>query len=125
MTDEPLEVPGPVLGGLQHLLVIRSLPALIIHHSLVCDEGQSQDAQAAVTSHHHLRNCAHTWTETSQRFIVPVNKEPTFPNLTATLITSSESQLSLICSLKHRLNCTQKCSAHTVEELNIVYLNFL
>lgn len=55
-----LEVPSPVLSSLQHFCVICSFIALIICHNLVGDEGQAQDTQATVTSHHHLRDCAHT-----------------------------------------------------------------
>lgn len=54
-----LEVLGSVLGGLQHLLMVCLLIALIICHNLVGDEGETQDTQATVTSHHHLWNCAH------------------------------------------------------------------
>lgn len=61
VADEPLEVLGSVLCGLQHLFVIRLLIAVIVCHDLVGNEGQTQDAQATVASHHHLWHCTHTW----------------------------------------------------------------
>lgn len=61
VADEPLEVLGSVLRGPQHLLVVRLLIAVIICHDLVGNEGQTQDAQAAVASHNHLWHCTHTW----------------------------------------------------------------
>lgn len=73
VAHEPLEVPGPALGGLQHLLVVGPLVAVVVHHDLVGDEGQAQDAQAAVTSRHHLRNRAHTCGDARRR-----NKEELF-----------------------------------------------
>lgn len=60
VADKPLEVLGSVLGGLQHLLVVGFLIAVIICHDLVGDKRQTQDMQATVTSHHHLWDCAHT-----------------------------------------------------------------
>ncbi len=62
MADEPLEVLGSVLGGPQYLLMVCLLIAVIISHNLVGDERQTQDAQATVTSHHHLWHCTHTLT---------------------------------------------------------------
>lgn len=59
LADEPLQVLGSSLGGPQHLLVVGLLSAVVVCHDLVGDKGQTQDTQAAVTSHHHLWNCAH------------------------------------------------------------------
>lgn len=60
VADKLLDVLGSVLGGPQHLLMVCLLIALIVRHDLVGDEGETQDAQATVTSHHHLWHRAHT-----------------------------------------------------------------
>lgn len=61
VADELLEVLGSKLGGFQHFRVVCPLLAVIICHNLVGDEGQTQDAQATVTSYHHLWHRTHTW----------------------------------------------------------------
>ncbi len=70
MADELLEVLGSMLGGSQHLLMVCLLTAVITRHNLVGDEGQTQDTQAAVTSHHHLWHGTHTLMERSSLFQV-------------------------------------------------------
>lgn len=60
VANELLEVLGSALGGLQYLLVVRLLIAVIIGHNHVGNERQTQDTQATVTGHHHLWHCTHT-----------------------------------------------------------------
>lgn len=60
VADELLEILGSLLGGPQHLLMVGLLIAVIICHNFVGDEGQTQNTQATVPSHHHLWHCTHT-----------------------------------------------------------------
>lgn len=69
--DQPLEVLGSVLGGPQHLFVVCFLSAVIIGHNLVGDEGQAQDTQTTVASHHHLWDGAHAWAKKRRIISMP------------------------------------------------------
>lgn len=62
VADEILEILGSALCGPQHLLVVRLLAAVIIHHNFVRDEGQTKDTQTAVAGHNHLWHRTHACT---------------------------------------------------------------
>ena len=59
--EQPLQLLSPLLAPLQYLFVIGLLLAVVVHHRQVGDEGQGEDAHAAVPRHHHLVRCAHAW----------------------------------------------------------------
>lgn len=59
VADKFLKILSSVLCSLQHLLVVCLLFAVIIHDHFVSDEGQTHNAQTAVTSNNHLGHCTH------------------------------------------------------------------
>lgn len=52
---------GSLLPCLEDLLVVGLLLALVVHDSKVGDQGQGEDAHAAVARYDHLVDRAHAW----------------------------------------------------------------
>lgn len=59
--NEPLQLRRPLPAHLEDLLVIGPLFAVVVHHNLVGDQGEGEDAHATVPSDDHLMGCAHAW----------------------------------------------------------------
>lgn len=57
--NQPLQLLLSQLGRVEDLLVIGLISAVIVHHHLVGDQRQSEDAHPAVTRNDHLVDCAH------------------------------------------------------------------